>query len=94
MVRALASNRLVQAIGVGVALTLVLTAVWKFTPLAEVVTLERSVEWVEAFSSSWWAPTDPARLHAASFVMFPRRPHHRRGGRVRADQGRLLSIAA
>ena len=73
MVRALASNRLVQAIGVGVALTLVLTAVWKFTPLSEVVTVERSVEWVEAFSSSWWAPI--AILLAftpASFVMFPR----------------------
>lgn len=73
MVRDLASNRLVQAIGVGVALTLVLTAVWKFTPLSEVVTVERSVEWVEAFSSTWWAPI--AILLAftpASFVMFPR----------------------
>ncbi len=73
MVRDLASNRLVQAIGVGVALTLVLTAVWKFTPLSEVVTVERSVEWVEAFSTSWWAPI--AILLAftpASFVMFPR----------------------
>ncbi len=73
MVRDLASNRLVQAIGVGVALTLVLTAIWKFTPLSEVVTVESSVEWVEAFSSSWWAPI--AILLAftpASFVMFPR----------------------
>jgi uncharacterized membrane protein YdjX (TVP38/TMEM64 family) len=73
MVRDLASNRLVQAIGVGIALTLVLTALWKFTPLAEVVTVERSVAWVEAFSSTWWAPI--AILLAftpASFVMFPR----------------------
>jgi phospholipase D1/2 len=73
MIRTLASNRLVQAIGVGVALTLVLAAAWKFTPLAEVVTVESSVEWVEAFSSRWWAPI--AILLAftpASFVMFPR----------------------
>ena len=72
-VRQLASNRLVQAIAAGVVLTLVLAAVWKFTPLAEVVTLERSVEWVEDFSGAWWAPL--AILLAftpASFVMFPR----------------------
>jgi phospholipase D1/2 len=69
----LASNRLVQIVAAGVALTLVLTAIWKFTPLSEVVTIERSVEWVEAFSTSWWAPI--AILLAftpASFVMFPR----------------------
>ena len=73
MVRHLASNRLVHFIAAGIVLTLVLTALWKFTPLSEVVTLERSVEWVEAFSSRWWAPI--AILVAftpASFVMFPR----------------------
>lgn len=71
--RELSSNRLLQAIAAGAALTLVLAMVWKFTPLAEVVTIERSVEWVEAFSTSWWAPI--AILLAftpASFVMFPR----------------------
>lgn len=71
--RALASNRLAQLVAAGVALTLVLAAIWKFTPLSEVVTIERSVAWVEAFSTAWWAPI--AILLAftpASFVMFPR----------------------
>ena len=73
MVRNLLSNRLVHFILAGVALTLVLAALWKFTPLADVVTVESSVEWVEAFASRWWAPL--AILLAftpASFVMFPR----------------------
>src|SRR5688572_33361832 len=72
-VKQLASNKLVQAIAAGVALTLVLAAIWKFTPLAEIVTVESTVEWVEAFATKWWAPL--AILVAftpASFVMFPR----------------------
>jgi len=72
-VRKLLSNRLVHFIAAGVVLTLVLAALWKFTPLADVVTVEHAVKWVEAFSSRWWAPI--AILIAftpASFVMFPR----------------------
>jgi phospholipase D1/2 len=72
-IRHLASNRLLQLVAAGIALTLVLAALWKFTPLERAVDLEGAVTWVEAFSGQWWAPI--AILLAftpASFVMFPR----------------------
>jgi uncharacterized membrane protein YdjX (TVP38/TMEM64 family) len=71
--RHLASNRLVQLIAAGIMLTLVLAAVWKFTPLEGAVDLDGALAWVEEFSGHWWAPV--AILLAftpASFVMFPR----------------------
>jgi phospholipase D1/2 len=72
-VRQLATNRLLQAIAAGIALTLVLTAVWKLTPLAGMFSLERSVEWVEEFAATWWAPLAIILAFTpASFVMFPR----------------------
>jgi phospholipase D1/2 len=72
-IRSLASNKLLQAIAVGVVLTLVLAGVWKFTPLADIVTVESTVEWVEAFANQWWAPLAIfLAFTPASFVMFPR----------------------
>ncbi|HEX5129912.1 MAG TPA: VTT domain-containing protein [Usitatibacter sp.] len=71
--RHLVSNRLLQLIFAGIMLTLVLAAVWKFTPLKQAVDLAAAVDWVEEFSHQWWAPL--AILLAftpASFVMFPR----------------------
>ena len=71
--RQLASNRLLQLIFAGIMLTLVLAAVWKFTPLRQAVDVAGAVGWVEEFSEQWWAPF--AILLAftpASFIMFPR----------------------
>jgi len=71
--RQLASNRLLQLIFAGIMLTLVLAAIWKFTPLKQAVDVAGAVDWVENFSEQWWAPF--ALLLAftpASFVMFPR----------------------
>ena len=71
--RHLVSNRLLQLIAAGIMLTLVLGAVWKFTPLKQAVDLERAVAWVEAFSAHWWAPILVLLAFTpASFVMFPR----------------------
>jgi uncharacterized membrane protein YdjX (TVP38/TMEM64 family) len=50
-----------------------LTAAWRFTPLAEVVTADRVIEWTESFSRHWWAPMVLMALYTpASLVMFPR----------------------
>jgi uncharacterized membrane protein YdjX (TVP38/TMEM64 family) len=56
-----------------VAVVAGLTATWRFTPLAEVVTAERVIEWTETFSRHWWAPLVLVALYTpASLVMFPR----------------------
>lgn len=50
-----------------------LTAAWRFTPLADVVTAERVIAWTESFSRYWWAPLALVSLYTpASLVMFPR----------------------
>ena len=71
--REIISNRLVHVIAAGVALSVALALVWKLTPLAEVVTPSRALEWVEAFASTWWAPIAIfLAFTPACFVMFPR----------------------
>ena len=71
--RLLASNRLLQLIAAGIMLTLVLAALWKFTPLKGAVDLEGGVQWVEELSGTWWAPLAIVLAFTpASFVMFPR----------------------
>ena len=71
--RQLASNRLLQLIAAGIVLTLVLAAIWKFTPLKSAVDLQGSIAWVEDLSSHWWAPiVILLAFTPASFVMFPR----------------------
>jgi uncharacterized membrane protein YdjX (TVP38/TMEM64 family) len=73
LLRQAASNRLLQLIFAGIALTLVLAAVWKFSPLKSAVSLPDIVEWVEDFSGRWWAPVVILLAFTpASFVMFPR----------------------
>ncbi|HEX7053126.1 MAG TPA: VTT domain-containing protein [Burkholderiales bacterium] len=50
-----------------------LTAAWRFTPLAQVVTPERAIGWAHDFGSRWWAPlVVMASYTPASLVMFPR----------------------
>jgi uncharacterized membrane protein YdjX (TVP38/TMEM64 family) len=50
-----------------------LTAAWRYTPLAEWVTPESVIDWVESFASAWWAPFAIALAYTpASIVMFPR----------------------
>jgi phospholipase D1/2 len=51
----------------------VLTATWRFTPLAHVVTPERIIDWANDFASRWWAPVVlMAAYTPACLVMFPR----------------------
>jgi phospholipase D1/2 len=50
-----------------------LAAVWRFTPLAGVVTPENTIAWAKEFGSQWWAPFVVMVAYTpACFVMFPR----------------------
>jgi phospholipase D1/2 len=50
-----------------------LSAIWRFTPLAELVTGERIIGWAEDFSSRPWAPFIVLLAYTpACLVMFPR----------------------
>jgi len=50
-----------------------LAAVWRWTPLKDIVTAEAVLDWVESFSGKWWAPIALAAAYTpASVVMFPR----------------------
>jgi uncharacterized membrane protein YdjX (TVP38/TMEM64 family) len=61
---------MVAAVVVGVVS---LTALWRFTPLAERITPERIIEWSEAFASAWWAPVAVVLAYTpAMLTMFPR----------------------
>jgi uncharacterized membrane protein YdjX (TVP38/TMEM64 family) len=50
-----------------------LTAAWRFTPLAHVVTPQKIIDWAEDFGSRWWAPLVVIAAYTpACLVMFPR----------------------
>ncbi|HZQ73987.1 MAG TPA: VTT domain-containing protein [Burkholderiales bacterium] len=50
-----------------------LAALWRFTPVAHVLTPANVIEWAQDFASSWWAPlVVMAAYTPACFVMFPR----------------------
>jgi phosphatidylserine/phosphatidylglycerophosphate/cardiolipin synthase-like enzyme len=50
-----------------------LTLAWRYTPLADVVTAERVIDWTHAFADQWWAaPLIVAAYTPAQVVMFPR----------------------
>jgi phosphatidylserine/phosphatidylglycerophosphate/cardiolipin synthase-like enzyme/uncharacterized membrane protein YdjX (TVP38/TMEM64 family) len=50
-----------------------LAAIWRFTPLAEVVTPENTMAWAKEFGSKWWTPLVVILAYTpACFVMFPR----------------------
>jgi phosphatidylserine/phosphatidylglycerophosphate/cardiolipin synthase-like enzyme/uncharacterized membrane protein YdjX (TVP38/TMEM64 family) len=50
-----------------------LAAIWRFTPLAGVVTAENAIAWAKEFGSQWWAPGAVMLFYTpACLVMFPR----------------------
>ncbi|HEX2198840.1 MAG TPA: VTT domain-containing protein [Burkholderiales bacterium] len=50
-----------------------LAALWRFTPLAGVITPETTIAWAKEFGSQWWAPWVVMLAYTpACFVMFPR----------------------
>jgi Phosphatidylserine/phosphatidylglycerophosphate/cardiolipin synthases and related enzymes len=50
-----------------------LTALWKLTPLAELLEPERVVGWARQFGAKWWAPLVTILAYTpAAAVMFPR----------------------
>jgi len=50
-----------------------LAALWRYTPLAEVASAERVIDWSKAFGATWWAPIVVVLSYTpACFVMFPR----------------------
>jgi phospholipase D1/2 len=50
-----------------------LAAVWRWTPLAEIVTTERILGWTRAVRETWWAPIVLLLAYTpAAFVLLPR----------------------
>src|SRR3954469_3886284 len=50
-----------------------LAALWRYTPLAEIASAERVIEWAKAFGATWWAQVLVVLSYTpACFVMFPR----------------------
>jgi phospholipase D1/2 len=53
---ALRANPLFQFTVVATGIMAVLTAVWAWTPLRDLVTLQGTARWVESVSARWWTP--------------------------------------
>jgi phospholipase D1/2 len=50
-----------------------LTLAWRYTPLADVITAEKVIDWTHAFADQWWAaPLIVAAYTPAQVIMFPR----------------------
>jgi uncharacterized membrane protein YdjX (TVP38/TMEM64 family) len=50
-----------------------LSAAWRYTPLAGLVTPENVIDWVDSFGRAWWAPLVLVAAYTpACVVMFPR----------------------
>jgi phospholipase D1/2 len=50
-----------------------LTMIWRYTPVAEIVTAERVMDWARSVGDLWWAPLAVIAAYTpAAFVMFPR----------------------
>jgi len=50
-----------------------LAAIWRFTPLADVVTPENTIRWAKDFGAQWWAPLVVMIAYTpACLTMFPR----------------------
>lgn len=55
------------------AVFLVLFLSWRYTPLAEIVTVERTMAWARSVRDNGWAELAVAAIYTpAAFVMFPR----------------------
>jgi uncharacterized membrane protein YdjX (TVP38/TMEM64 family) len=60
----------IAAIAVAIAL---LAAAWRWTPLAEIVTAERILDWARLARGTWWAPLAVIGAYiVAALVLFPR----------------------
>ena len=57
-----------------IALVLIaLTAAWRWTPLAEIVTVENILSWTRAVRGTWWAPIAMIGAYVlGSLMLFPR----------------------
>jgi uncharacterized membrane protein YdjX (TVP38/TMEM64 family) len=56
-----------------VVATIALTLAWRYTPLADVVTPDRVIDWTHTFAGYWWAvPLIVLAYTPAQVVMFPR----------------------
>lgn len=70
---AICRNRAAVIFMAALALTGVLALVWRHTALAELVTPDKVVAWVEDMSESWWTPLVILVAYTpAMIVMFPR----------------------
>ena len=50
-----------------------LAAMWRYTPLRDLLTPERVFDWAQAFGDYWWAPLAVLAAYTpACFAMFPR----------------------
>lgn len=50
-----------------------LTALWKYTPLAQFLEGDRAVEWARRFGDQWWVPLAVIGAYTfAAFTLFPR----------------------
>ena len=60
----------IAAIAVAIAL---LAAAWRWTPLAEIMTAERILDWARLARGTWWAPLAVIGAYiVAAAVLFPR----------------------
>ncbi len=60
----------IAAIAVAIAL---LAAAWRWTPLAEIVTVENILRWTRAVRDTWWAPIVMVLAYIpGSLILFPR----------------------
>lgn len=66
-------GRLVRVVAIIAAVALALTAAWRYTPLAEVITPDAIIGWTETFAGYWWAPLAIMLAYTpANLVLFPR----------------------
>jgi uncharacterized membrane protein YdjX (TVP38/TMEM64 family) len=66
-------NRLVCALAIALAATGLLTLLWRHTALADIVTPDNVVAWVQGVSENWWAPLVILVAYTpAMVIMFPR----------------------
>jgi phospholipase D1/2 len=50
-----------------------LAAAWRWTPLAEIVTVENILQWTRAVRDTWWAPIVMVAVYVpGSLILFPR----------------------
>jgi LPXTG-motif cell wall-anchored protein len=70
---AICRNRAVCALAIALVLAAALALVWRDTALAQIVTPESVVRWVDGMSEKWWTPLVILLAYTpAMVVMFPR----------------------